>query len=69
MILSNGCISELHFVKAMGHRNKLLGTEDAGSSDSFDLLLSDAGEEAGLDNDWLLGENTLAQNLKTESQL
>ena len=44
----------------MGHRNKLLGTEDAGSSDSFDLLLSDAGEEAGLDNDWLLGKDTFA---------
>merc|ERR1711976_541916 len=54
---------ELHFVKAMGHRNNLLGREDASSTDGLDFLLGDTGEEAGLDNHWLLGENTLAQNL------
>ncbi len=48
----------------MGHRNKLLGAEDASSTDSLDLLLGDAGEEAGLDNHRLLGEDTLAQNLQ-----
>merc|ERR1712037_1032708 len=40
-----------------------LGTEDASSTNSLDLLLGDAGEKAGLDNDRLLGEDTLAQNL------
>ena len=52
----------------MGHRNKLLGAEDASSTDSLDLLLGDAGEEAGLDNDGLLGENTLTQNLQRRRQ-
>merc|ERR1719343_1881621 len=47
----------------MGHRNNLLGREDASSTDGLDFLLGDTGEEAGLDNHWLLGENTLAQNL------
>ena len=48
----------------MGHRNNLLGREDASSTDGLDFLLGDAGEEAGLDNHWLLRENTLAQNLE-----
>merc|ERR1719480_322419 len=49
--------------KSYGTQKQLLGTEDASSTDSLDLLLGDAGEKAGLDNDGLLGENTLTQNL------
>merc|ERR1712130_315907 len=41
----------------------LLSSQNASASDSLDLLFCSSGEESGLDNDWLLGENTLAQNL------
>lgn len=42
----------------------LLGSKHTGSSNSLYLFLSYTGEEPGLDNDGLLGENTLAKNLK-----
>merc|ERR1719382_1499575 len=45
----------------------LLSSEDASTSDSLDLLLSDPAEEPGLDNHWLLGKDTLAKHLAIAS--
>lgn len=40
-----------------------LGSEDNGTTGGLDLGLGTAGDVAGLDNDGLLGETTLAKNL------
>ena len=47
-------------------KHKLLGSQDAGSTNSFDLLFSTPGEKSGLDNDGLLGQNTFTQHLHTK---
>ena len=44
-------------------RVNYLGNKDTATSNSLDLFLSLTGEELCLDNDWLLGKVTLAQNL------
>merc|ERR1719288_25620 len=47
---------------AMG--SELLSSKDTSSSNRLDLLLSLAGEETGLHDDWLLGESSLSKNLE-----
>ena len=42
----------------------LLSCEDAGSTNFLDLLLGDTREESCLDDDWLLGQDSLAEDLE-----
>ena len=44
-------------------RKKFLGSQNASTSDFFDLFLSNLGEESGLNNDGLLGQISTAQDL------
>merc|ERR1719367_2000856 len=44
--------------------SELLSSKDTGSSNRLDLLLSLAGEETGLHDDWLLWEGSLSKNLE-----
>ena len=46
---------------------RLLRGEDASTSNSLDLLLGPPGEEPGLNNDGLLGEDSLAQHFEETS--
>ena len=52
----------------MSSLNIMFGTElsdeNTDTTGSLDLLFSLTGEETSLDDDWLSGETTLAQDLK-----
>merc|ERR1719282_772464 len=54
-------------IKAMEQLQELLSSQDASSSNCLDFLLGSAREEPGLDNNWLLGQNTFTQNLVKSS--
>lgn len=44
-----------------------LSSDDAHAANRLDLLLGSLGKELGLDDDWLLGHNTLAEHLEHTS--
>ena len=57
------CILALSVLSGNTATNVNLCNKDTGSAHTLDLLLGNAAEELGLDNDWLLREMSLAQNL------